>query len=241
MTYHRIYPAFFIVINIAIWANLYSCQFLADCLSLPDEQSKKTAQYTQNAKEVIPLSPILKAYAQECQKVLSKHDVFKIAAVYNTLLAYADDSCLIPYKTLQEQAFMNARGCHGYKAFYLPILQMHFSPDSSQLQAAMGPSQNMGESEYIVWHIPSGTCLHNQCKPYWDVEIEHARPPEKVVAVSPDRSLRALVIHQFYENDAEYPAPGLGAYRPQYQAVVRLYWNYTLKQFLAYILCAAKA
>lgn len=231
--------------HLASGASLNPCTWISHCLvrsntptgfvALPDEPKNKLAQEPKNAQPDTPLPASLKARFEPFKKIFGKHEAFKSSKVQAAIVDYLGEADLIPYGTLREEAYKVSGRCQGCKAFFLPILHMQFSPGGSKLVAVMSFSKSMQSSQYIAWSIHTGQCLANTCQPYWDVEIECARPPKEVSAVSPDGALKAIVTHEFYPNDGEYPAPGHGAYRPQYEACVDLVLNCTYKQFLAYI------
>jgi len=244
MTLLYSYLAVFVFWHTLGSASLNPCKWFSDCfarsysspvgyLPLLDEQNKPN-------QLISPLPPAFKSHAEKCKKILNKHEIFKVATICATLLEYVGDSSFVPLKTLQQDMYIPSGRYGGAKAFVLPIVQMNFSADGSQLHAVMSFNKNAQLSQYIVWDVYSGGCLINNCKPYWDVEIECVRPPKHVQAVSPDGALKAIVINDFYPHDQAYPAPGNGAYRPQYETVVQLQWSCTLKQFMEYMLLGMK-
>lgn len=245
MTQSRIYLAVLILGHSVGWASFNPCKWVSDCLVrsdtptgfvvLSDEPNKKSAEESKNAQPDIQLLALLKPHIKPFKEIFGKHEAFKSNKVQAAIVDYLGDTDLIPYGTLRKDSYMSSGRCQGSKAFFLPILHMQFSSDGSRLIAAMSFSKSVQSSQYIAWSICTGQCVENNCQPYWDVEIECARPPKAVSAVSPDGALKAIVTHEFYPNDGEYPAPGYGAYRPQYEACVDLVLNCTYKQFLAYI------
>lgn len=189
-----------------------------------------------SSSSVIP--PRLISQIQALKKIFRQNEVFKNDALQTHILDYLGDESYIHAITLCEQAYIlkgTYSNCVGWKGFFLPIMRMQFCNQDSELRVFMAKKLHDESNHILTWDLNSQKLIGQPCKAYFDVELECARPPAKIEALSANKQFKAVVTHEFYPNDDEYPAPGRGAYKPQYHAKVDIVWNYTYKQFLAYV------
>lgn len=201
--------------------------------------NKKNSVSSKVTDVVCAMPPIISEVANEIPQlklIFNKLIIFSIPLIQKEILDFLGDDSWIKFsQTLSEFAYMSKEGMYPPKGFFLPIVSMSFCQKDKQLKAIVSGSVQQESNQSLTWDLHSGRCIKNSCMAYFDVHIESARPPKTVQAISKNKKLKALVTHEFYPNDDEYPAPGNGAYRPQYQATVEIGWNFTYKDLLAYI------
>jgi hypothetical protein len=178
--------------------------------------------------------------ALKLKRILSKQESFNNQKTQALILDYLNDGSCIPIATLSHEATFSPpeeRVWKRLKCFFMPIVRMRFLHKDKQLIVSMAKKPTDVSTNILIWSITSHKLIADGVHEKYirDIELECCRPPAIVQATSDNQALKAVVTHEFYPNDDEYPAPGNGAYKPKYEATVDIVWNCSYKQLLAYV------